>query len=512
MSIIKAFFRGKIAGAIGMGVLSLLAASSAFAQSGTVVADFGYRQSSAHPIPAYMLGAGSGGAVHPGSLPLLTHGGLYYTRFHAYIENIYKTKTPDWTYFDQQMRAVQNAGMHVILEVDHTPTWLLPSPNPCKSGQDPNYAYPRDVNTFASLAASLVHHLDANFPGVVQDYEIWNEPDGGGMCAPDTTEATRLKTYMSIYAATAPALRAAAAHDGVSIRIGGPTLGSSAATASRWLPTFLSDSRTAPYVDFVSYHYYPTGPYDASHGMTWSGTNGTPSLYQKTQNVNIGVAAVYKQVSALVRKGSQPHASTTPIYYDEYNSDWGFVLDCCRNNPTYAPVWNALVFADLLNTAYAGANVPAKILYYAISNPPFCLAGKVDANMDCTYGSAYTPEAYPQYYALDLFSSPSFLDLKYGGHMALSLQQANSSLVATAFTTNAGDTIVIVNPTGTYFGGVGAVANHPGYSTVHASGYLLNSSNRTIATESFPVSVANGAARVTVSVPPYSVLAITFHP
>ncbi len=459
-----------------------------------------------------MLGAGAGGGIRGGSLPVMTRAGLNYTRFHAYIENIYKTTTPNWTYFDQQMQLLQNAGMHVILEVDHTPTWLLPSPNPCRSGVDPNYAYPRDVNTFASLAASLVTHLDAKFPGVVQDYEIWNEPDGGGMCAPNSTEASKLDTYMSIYAATAPALRAAAARDGRQIHIGGPTLGSPAAMASRWLPTFLSSPRTAPYVDFVSYHYYPTSPSDAAHGMTWSGTNGTPSLYAKTQNVNIGMAALYKQVSALVKKGSQPHASTTPIYFDEYNSDYGFVLDCCRNSQTYAPVWNALVFADLLNTVYSGTNVPGKILYYAISNPPFCLLGQIDSKMDCTYGSAYTPEAYPQYYALDLFASHSFLDLQYGGHMAVSVQQANSSLVATAFDTNAGDTVVIVNPTGTYYSNVGAVARNSGYSAPHATAYLLDSSSPTIASETLPVANANGGASVVVSLPPYSVRAITFHP
>ena len=39
-----------------------------------------------------------------------------------------------------------------------------------------------------------------------------------------------------------------------------------------WIPAFLSGA-TAPYVDFVSFHIYPTGQQDINNGLTWDALN-----------------------------------------------------------------------------------------------------------------------------------------------------------------------------------------------------------------------------------------------
>lgn len=476
----------------------------------SIAVDFGSRSGSTASIAPNLIGAGLGGSLQPATLPLLSQGGLNYTRFHAYVSNVYASTTPDWSALDNNLAALQRAGIHAILEIDSTPTWLLPGTNSCSNKTS---AAPADMSRYAQVTASFVTHIDQNFPGVVQDYEIWNEPDGGGLCGNPNTQSGKLSSYLAIYAAVAPAMRAAAQHDGVQIHIGGPTLGS-VYNASTWLPALLGNPSTARYVDFVSYHYYASSPADVAQGLNWDGSGGKPSLLAQTQTGSYsGVSAGYNQIASLVHKGSQPNAASTPIYVDEYNSDWGFVLDCCRNSATYSPVWNALVIADLLNAAYSsGQTAPGKILYYAISNPPFCIAGHLDGNMDCKYhGGGPEPQAYPQYYALRLFSDSNYLGLEQGGHMAASLQQStNGNLVATAFYNQSGDHLVIVNTSGNNYSNIPVAANNAGLGASQATVYTLNSDNRTIATESLTLTSNNSAGyTAAVSVPPYSVVALS---
>ncbi len=476
-----------------------------------LTADFGSR-SGGLAIAPQMLGAGLGVQLQSAALPAVTGAGLTDTRFHARIQDTYATSTPDWTELDTTLAALQGAGMHAILEVDFTPPSLLPAQTPCPPGTDPNYASPppTDMNAFAQMAASYVTYIDQNFPGVVQDYEIWNEPDGGGLCTSPNTQSAKLSAYLSIYAAVAPALKAAAQQDGVQIRVGGPTLGSPVADAQPWLSALLSDARTAPYVDFVSFHYYAAGAGDVSSGLTWYGSGTQPSLLNKTQDASTGFAAVYKQVDGLVRSGAQPGAASTPIYMDEYNSDWAFLNDCCRNDPTYAPLWNSLAIVDLLNSTYSGASAaPTKLLYYAVSNPPFCLLGQIDAQMDCDYPTSGAPQPYPQYYAFQLFASPSFLGLANGASLAHAVSSSTSDLVPGAFYGAKGDTVVIVNPSSHDHGNVTIFLQNPGMEASQATVYTLNSSNPAIATSAATLSTSDAGDLVTVAVPQQSTVAVT---
>ncbi len=254
------------------------------------------------------------------------------------------------------------------------------------------------------------------------------------------------------------------------------------------------------------------------HGLSWSGsgsgTTAAPSLLAKTQDPRSGLAALYKNVAALVRQGSQPNAAATPVYLDEYNSDWGFVNDCCRNDPTYAPLWNSLAIVDLLNSVYSGAPaLPNKMLYYAVSNHPFCLVGQIDALMDCRfpYGAPGTAQPYPQYYAFQLFASNAFLGLNGGGAMAQSVISANPNLVTTALYTPGADTVVMVNTSNTDYANVPVLANNSGYAAAQATLYTLNSSNPTILSESAALVPAGTGYTASVTVPRYSVVALSIH-
>ena len=309
-------------------------------------------------------------------------------------------------------------------------------------------------------------------------------------------------TYVSLFAAAASAMHAQAQADGQTIRTGGPVI-SQMSQASTWLPALLNNSSTAPYVNFVSFHLYITGQTDIDSGMTW------PTLYVRTQSSTVGMAHFYQMIESLVRAGKQPNAASTPIYLTEYNDNWAYAVDCCRNDWTYAPLWNSLVVTDLLNTVYSGASAgPSRLAYFNATGKYFCIMGAYDADMDCDPSQTYL---YPQFYAFSLFASPSYLNLQAGGHMAVSISPSSttSGLSATAFYTSAADDVVIINPTSTSYNSVNVTLANPGLTSATGTKYLLNSANAEIASQSVSLSSVSGGYSMTIAVPALSTVAVS---
>jgi hypothetical protein len=430
--------------------------------------------------------------------------GLRPTRMHANIPNVYATTTPDWTKIDPTIQSLKALGVHPIVEFDLTPPWLRSSTALCPT--NPAASVPADMAKWGQMAASYVAHFDKTFPGVVLDYEIWNEPNGPSLCSNN-----KLNDYLAIYAAAAPLMKAQAKTDGVSIRVGGP------ATAGVAMTSLLTDPRTAPYVDFYSYHTYLAGPTEIQQGMTWDGAGGTPSLLSMILNSSTGEQAQYAQVLAAVQLAKTPLGTLTPIYLDEFNEDWSFNPDCCRNSPTYSPLYNSMVVAQILNSAFTGANqLPGKMLYYsAASNPSsFCLRGIADAAMDCARSDATaTASPYPQLYTYQLIAAPGYLDLMDGGHMAKSITLSSAAkaqgLVVTGFYTATTNSILIINPTASSFGGVTLQVSNSGLTRPQSTLFTLNSVNMKIS--SWPVSLvsATNGSQATFDIPPHSVLGMS---
>jgi Glycosyl hydrolases family 39 len=477
--------------------------------SAAITSDFASPPTSNSAISTNLLGVGAGGGMHANVLNYLTQASLNYTRFHANIEYTYRNgTTPDWSMIDAKLIFARNANLQVILEMDYTPPSLQPVPNPCPANVDPMHAYPTDVDAIAAMAAAYVQHIDQQFPGLVTDYEIWNEPDGGGLCAVPNTYAGKLTQYLNIFAAMAPAIRQAAIADGVTVRIGGPTLGSPIYSADTWLPALLNNPQLAPYFDFVSFHFYVAGTPQVNQGMTWSGGPGIPSLRALTQTGSISLPPLYAKVTSLVRKGLQSNPLSTPIYVDEYNSDWTFLLDCCRNSPIYAPLWNTMFFVDLLNVAAnKNVQVPSKFLYYAANNPPFCIAAPWDAAMDCKNAGATTATPYPQYYSFQLLEAPQYLGLVSGGSMVPSTSSSGDLLTA-AFMSGTSDELVIVNTSENDYPAVSISIARDCSGATGGTEFLLNSSNQQIATESVNLDCSNGGYATSIYVPGLSVVAL----
>jgi Glycosyl hydrolases family 39 len=497
--------------------IAVLLALPAIVVAQTVTADFGSQSSTAYPIPPGILGAQYSNPLPSTPIDSMYSGGFRTLRMYGWLQVVYASTTPNWTQLDKYLGAIQSVnvgkvpGFKVILELTYTPPWLIPTVQGCPApGASRSYQVPpNDVTTWAALAQSIVAHVDQKYPGLVTDYEIWNEPELGSFCVYPNDSTTRLNKYLSIYAATAPLIRAQLANDNAVARIGGPTITSTGAIA-QFIGGLVNTPSTAPYVDFVSFHKYPAGQSDITGGMLWDqkSSSGVQSLYSRVQASNtLGFMNHYLSVANTVKAGKQPNPTQTRIYLDEYNDDWAFTNDCCRNTPTYSPLFNGLVMVDMLDSVYQGAfRVPDTLAYYSASNPPFCLIGSSGGSC----GASNYSVLYPQYYLYSLFGSPNYLNLSAGGsYMANSVSPGatSSGLAATAFWSANQDSIVVVNPTSTSYDSVQVTANNPGFAIGNVTEFLLNSTNQTISS-----STLSASSTVNVSIPAYTVVAIKITP
>ncbi len=463
------------------------------ARAQIVSADFGNRSAGA-VVPAGFMGAGQIGSSMKdiSAMTTLKNAGISETRFWINFYQVYAKSTPDFVFLDNEISRMRLVGIHPIAVLSGTPPSLGPQ----------NCSAPSDNQAWARMAATIVGHINKLYPGFIQDYEIWNEPDNTKtLCVADPT--ARLNTYLGLYAAVGSALRVQAQADGQVIHIGGPALASPHTNAKPWLQALLSNISTAPYVDFVTFHLYLTGQTEINNGMTW------PQLYAITQATNGGFAYYYKLVEGLVRAGHQPNAATTPIYITEYNDNWAFAKDCCRNDPAYGSLWNSLVLSDTLNSVYTGASRnPDKINYFAAGSAYFCVLGQWNSAMDCNR-SAFTP--YPQFYAFELFTSPAFLNLEAGAHMAVSVSPNSTTqgLTATAFYTDGADNVVIVNPTDVSYPAVQVDLKNTGLQMPFPTTYLLNDQNSEIASSVPALTALSDGYSAQVGVPAYSTVAVS---
>jgi len=462
-------------------------------QAQNVSADFGNRSGATPVVPSGFFGIGGVGSSLSdlGTIRRLTTVGLNETRFWISLSQIYAKKNPNFRSIDRTLQTMKSAGLHPIGVIYGTPPSL--GSTMC--------AQPSDIWQWGQMAASVVAHVDQKFPGVLEDYEIWNEPElSGSLCIPDDT--VRLNTYVSMFAAAASAMHAQAQADGEPIRTGGPVI-SQIVHAPVWIPALLNNEATAPYVDFVSFHLYLTGQVNIDEGMTWS------DLYSITQSNTRGLAHYYKVVEPLVRAGHQPNAASTPIYVTEYNDNWAFSEDCCRNHPAYSPLWNSLGITDFLNVVYSGASaVPSRLVYFNIMGNSFCMFGEWNAKMDC---NSTVKEPYPQFFAYELFASSEYLDLQAGGHMAASVSPGSTAtgLQATAFYTNNADSVVVVNPTSTTYDAVTVTLSNPGLTSAAGEAYLLDSSHGRISGQSVSLKSISGGYSAEVEVSAYSTVALS---
>jgi Glycosyl hydrolases family 39 len=473
----------------------------------TVAVDFGSRSGTQHVVPAHLFGAERMNSMHnTADLDLVKAAGFNYARMYAGIAQVFaNSSTPSWGAIDGAVQSVGANGTHIMLQVYQSPKWLQPSPNSCGTANAAN-ALPTDFEQWAGLAVQLVKHMDTKYPGIVTDYEIWNEPNTTALCA---TSANKMNDYINLYKTAAPLMRAQIKADNSTARVGGP---STAGMQSAWVNAMLADPTASENIDFMSYHDYMFS--SSQLGAQWDTYNGVTSVYQKTQNTGNGPMDVYLYATRLIAAGKQPQGKNLPIYNTEYNLNWDYAKNCCSNDFTYSPVWNALYISDVLNSVYVGApNTPQHMVYFAATAPPFCLVGTIDTNMDCAYPSGSSPRPYPQYFLYQLLGGTSYLGLQNGGFMAQSIAPGTlgNGLVVTAFYTTNLDAVVLSNPTGETLSNVPVNISNTGMTS--ASGTLYQIVNgESIESSSLSLQSTGGTSYSTsVTLSPYSVQAISIH-
>ncbi len=500
---------------------------------GDVKVDFGGRQNHAYPIPTTFMGIGGLGISHVinAAAPYLPQANLKLTRFGDFVPTIFPTEVSatnpalqQWGKVDSILSVIQQNNLQPILIVNYSPTWLQPQnqnpplPNYCLTNAaktDPAHVKPTFIENrqdigdqkWGQLAAQVVAHIDKNFPNLHPLYELWNEPDGTAYwCKQDgdpNANHERLAEYKALYAAAAPMMKQQAQQDGMQIKVGGPALAFISARASLWIPSLVDDPTTAPYVDFISYHEY-------TDAKSWT------QLIAKTQDPKVGYIGEYQLVASIVHAGHQPNAQSTPIYIDEYNGN-SCVPNVCRNDPSYAPVWNSLFITDLLNTVTThvsnkglATSIPAGTVYFTWSAPPghFCMFGQINANLDCSPGP--DAQAYPQYYAYKLIGGADYLNITNNGYVASSVFSDKSGVYVAGFYTQNHDSILIVNTTGQAFTNLNVLATNPGETTMTGKLFSLNKDNLHIASQPIQLFQENDGVGASITVPAYGTVAISF--
>ncbi len=273
--------------------------SASLMHAQTVSADFGSRSGTTPVIPSGIISVGGTASMPQAAITTMTGSTLNQTRVWISLPQIYATPIADFSALHDELTIMKANGIHALGVIEGTPPSL--GATPCTP--------PSNVATWGHMAASVVAYADKYFPGILTDYEIWNEPElPRSLCAANAT--AELNAYVAMFAAAASQMHAQAKADGQVIRTGGPSTSQLAGKAPIYIPAITNNAATAPYLDFVSFHMYLTGLSNIQNGMTW------PQLYAVNQASVGGQQYFYKLIESLVRSGHQPNAATTPIYID----------------------------------------------------------------------------------------------------------------------------------------------------------------------------------------------------
>lgn len=499
--------------------------------SASIKVDFGGKQDLSFPISPTFLGVGGLGITNVinQAAPYLPQASLRLTRFGGFIPSVFPTEASAtdpsqqvWGDVDSILSVMQQNHLLPIVTLSFSPSWLQPqnqnppAPNTCLTNPDkadPSHVQPTFTlggqnigpQKWGQLAAQTVAHIDSKFPGLHPLYEIWNEPDGIAYWCEKQGDPNaaheRLVGYEALYAAAAPLMKQQAQQDGVQIKVGGPALAFVEARATTWITSLVNNPNVAPYLDFISYHQY-------ANATTWKG------LVSKTQDPKVGYIAEYQLVASIVHSGQQPDAHSTPIYIDEYNGN-PCNPNLCRNDPTYAPVWNALFIADLLNSVSRSLSskgtasaVPTGVVYFTWSSTQFCMFGAINANLDCTANG--NAQAYPQYYTYKLLGGANYLNIAGGAYAVSNASSDKNGVVVAGFFTQGHDNILIVNTTGNKYTAITVLAQNPGESATSGTLYTLNKAHPNINSQQITIQQSSDGASATIDIPPYTTLAISF--
>lgn len=269
--------------------------------------------------------------------------GFRYVRFHGLFDDdmsvVKKSRHGDelvlsFTNIDSVFDFLLSIGMKPFVEIGFMPECL-------KSGEDTvfhfkgNITPPRDYGLWAWLVRSFARHLIERYGrDEVRQwfFEVWNEPNLGGMSGVGGFWAADMEEYFRLYRVTAEAIKAV----DPMLPVGGP-----ASSNNAWIPEMLAFCRenSVP-IDFISTHHYPTDVvlgYGVEDSLNFAERFKAvdKSDEQAVRALKDEAAVFYKTLWKKVERGvvtemtrrAVAEADGLPVYYTEWNSLAGIPSD-----------------------------------------------------------------------------------------------------------------------------------------------------------------------------------------
>jgi len=161
--------------------------------------------------------------------------------------SVVEKKKGEFRFYDSEIQVVKNAGFNILGSLDQTPRWASDAPE----GANRPWAYaPENMDDWENYVYKVVKH----YKGVIDYWEVWNEPDTGGFLkvpgffGDERKPAVYVELLKRAYSAAKRANPDA-------VIVGGCPTGR---PPSRWLAKIF-DLGALDYMDIVSFHFYTDG-------------------------------------------------------------------------------------------------------------------------------------------------------------------------------------------------------------------------------------------------------------
>lgn len=193
---------------------------------------------------------GGHGRFTDADLTTLARLGVKWLRMHPPLGtkwSVIEKNKGDFKYLDKEILLAKNAGFQILGSLDKTPRWASTAPE----NERRFWSYPpKNFDDWDRYVYNVVSH----YKGVIDYWEVWNEPDSGGFLnVPDVLSIERKPdVYVELLKRAYVAAKKANPN---AVIVGGVATGQ---PPSRWLKKIF-DKGALDYMDIASFHYYTDG-------------------------------------------------------------------------------------------------------------------------------------------------------------------------------------------------------------------------------------------------------------
>ncbi|RRQ21647.1 carbohydrate binding domain-containing protein [Thiohalobacter thiocyanaticus] len=196
---------------------------------------------------------------NPSSLIAMRKLGVSWLRMHPPLGTKWFVVEPEqgrFEFIDEPIQYAKDLGFYILGSLDATPRWSSSAPPAMQTESAHGYrAYPpRDISDWGNYVETIVDRYE----GVIDHWEVWNEPDSGGFLKlPETSESPfeksrKAQVYVELVKA---AYNAAKSVNPGAVMVAGAGTNH---PPVRWIEHII-DNGLAGYFDVLSFHYYTSG-------------------------------------------------------------------------------------------------------------------------------------------------------------------------------------------------------------------------------------------------------------